>query len=548
MASKVKVLTTGGINGKFTAFFAKIAQLHARQGFAFGIITGDSFADPETASQDELQDLSKLLKGQITVPMTMYFGIGHRKLPDVVIDKLQRDDGELCPNLFALGRKGRVKTSEGLKIMTLGGTHHESDEAMDSYSALYTDHDATTAKGHNDADILLTSDWPAAVRAGSRRPYEAETPAGSQAVAELCVALKPRYHFSTSPQFYEREPFFHDAEPPRPITRFLSLAPFDCGIPKPAGKDLYAFSIEPSAAPPDKLPEDATASPFHQVKKRKLESQQESFDSFRYSNGNGNGHTDSYRPRGGKRRRGPIGPPSEDECYFCLKNPQFSQHMIGSLATEAYLATAKGPLTTRSTFPELGFPGHVLIIPIDHAPTVASLSAETRDSTAREMHRYRDALHAMITSKTKDPSTGKAKLGAVTWEISRSSGVHLQWQFLPVPVDLITQGLVEAGFKQEAENAHYPTKFATSASNIAEAEEGDYFKVMIWSESLRKEMVLPLNQEFRFDLQFGRRVLGKLLKLEQRTHWKDCPQSHAEEEADANKLKEEFAPFDFSME
>ena len=548
MASKVKVLTTGGINGKFTAFFARVAGLHAKNGFAFGIITGDSFADAETASENELEELAKLLGGEITVPLTMYFGIGHRALPDAVTEKLQRDDGELCSNLFALGRKGRMKTSEGLKIVTLGGTHHDGDEAMDSYSALYTDHDATAAKGHNDADILLTSDWPAAVRVGSRRSYTAEAAADSQAIAELCVALKPRYHFSMSPNFFEREPFFHNLEPPRPITRFVSLAPYDCGIPRPAGKDLYAFSIEPSAAPSDKLPEDATASPFHQVKKRKLESQQEPFDSFRYSNGNGHTHTDSYRPRGGKRRRGPAHPASEDECYFCLKNPAFSQHMVGSLATEAYLATAKGPLTTRSTFPELGFPGHILIIPIDHAPTVATLPAETRDSTAREMHNYRDALHAFIARKSQDPSTGKAKLGAVTWEISRTSGVHLQWQFLPVPVDLINRGLIEAGFKAEAENCHYPTTFATSASDIAEAEEGDYFKVMIWSEGLRKEIVLPLNQEFRFDLQFGRRVLGKLLKLEQRTHWKDCQQTRPEEEADAEKLKEGFGPFDFSMQ
>jgi hypothetical protein len=107
---------------------------------------------------------------------------------------------------------------------------------------------------------------------------------------------------------------------------------------------------------------------------------------------------------------------------------------------------------------------------------------------------------------------------------------------------------VEAGFAVEAENSSYPTKFATTASDIAEAEQGDYFKVMIWSEAMRKEMVLPLDASFRFDLQFGRRVLGKLLGLQERTHWKDCGQSKAEEEKECEAFKELFGPFDFTAQ
>ena len=97
-------------------------------------------------------------------------------------------------------------------------------------------------------------------------------------------------------------------------------------------------------------------------------------------------------------------------------------------------------------------------------------------------------------------------------------------------------------------NSSYPTKFATTASDIAEAEQGDYFKVMIWSEAMRKEMVLPLDASFRFDLQFGRRVLGKLLGLQERTHWKDCGQSKAEEEKECDAFKELFAPYDFTAQ
>jgi hypothetical protein len=195
----------------------------------------------------------------------------------------------------------------------------------------------------------------------------------------------------------------------------------------------------------------------------------------------------------------------------------------------------------------------VLIIPVAHTPTLSSIEDPTaRAAVLAEMQKYRAALHAMLSSLSKDPSTGDATLGAITWEISRSSGVHTHWQFLPIPSSLITseqnQNLVAAAFIVEAENSSYPHKFATSPEDIASAEQGDYFKVMIWCEDETKtmEMVLPLDETFRFDLQFGRRVAGKLLGLQERTHWKDCGQSKAEEEKECEGLKQVFAPFDFT--
>jgi hypothetical protein len=116
-----------------------------------------------------------------------------------------------------------------------------------------------------------------------------------------------------------------------------------------------------------------------------------------------------------------------------------------------------------------------------------------------------------------------------------------------VTTDFIVRGLVEAGFEVEAENLDYP-KFVKSASERARAMEGDYFHVMIWTEDMQREIVLPLDQSFRFDLQFGRRVMGKLLGLEERTNWRDCAQTKAEEDADANAFKAAFKQFDFSLD
>lgn len=47
---------------------------------------------------------------------------------------------------------------------------------------------------------------------------------------------------------------------------------------------------------------------------------------------------------------------------------------------------------------------------------------------------------------------------------------------------------------------------------MEEAEKGDYFKVMIWSEGGQKDMVMPIDNSFRFDLHFGRMIDAKLLK------------------------------------
>ena len=168
-------------------------------------------------------------------------------------------------------------------------------------------------------------------------------------------------------------------------------------------------------------------------------------------------------------------------------------------------------------------------------------------------------------------------LGAVTWEVSRREGVHVHWQFLPVKRELVEKGVVEAAFKVEAENERYPLFEAREIGNGSQ-ERGDYFRVWIWapektdklgvegeekgggeendakngSESMAKEreksLVLPLDHSFRFDLQFGRKVMAKLLGLEKRFNWRDCGQEEAEEVADAETFKKSFKRWDFSLE
>lgn len=198
----------------------------------------------------------------------------------------------------------------------------------------------------------------------------------------------------------------------------------------------------------------------------------------------------------------------------------------------------------------------MLIIPFTHSPTLDSIQdAESRASTYNEMQKYRTALHQMVSERSEN------KLGAVTWEVSRASGIHTHWQFLPVPINLIREGLIDAAFMVEAENLKYPSfsKIPVSESK-GPNEAGDFFRLWIWAPGQKSEdgegegevlehiLMLELTPDFRFDLNYGRRVMAKLLELDKRMNWRDATQKMTEEEVDAEAFKEAFKKYDFSLE
>lgn len=352
--------------------------------------------------------------------------------------------------------------------------------SKEQYLPFHTVGDAKALHGVNNTDILLTSVWPASIRQGSKVliPEGAADPAGHEHIAKLCSVLKPRYHFSSSEFFYEREPFFHNPteEAPdfRPLTRFISLAPHGNAAKQ---KSLYAFSLQFSVDLTAPLPIGTTASPLNArgTKRQALDPSPYS----RFSNDN-----NEYRHKRGKGRRGQRQPPpGPDQCFFCLSNPTLATHLISSIGDDAYLTIAKGPLTTSTTNAGLGveYPAHALIIPLTHSPTIALIPDEddARKKTFVEMNKFKVALQNMIADRSNN------MLGTVTYEISKASGVHTHWQFLPIPADLIRKGLVEAAFRVEAENLSYPN-FQDRDPGIGE-NEGDFFRVWIWTPPIQDE-------------------------------------------------------------
>jgi hypothetical protein len=435
----------------------------------------------------------------------------------------------------------------------LGGQLDESilgGLSKEQYLPFHTVGDAKALHGANSADILLTTCWPANIRNGSKIPIPdgtIEYP-GQQHIADLCVALRPRYHFSSSDIFYEREPFFHnptqEAPEIRPLTRFISLAPY---VNPSKQKALYAFSIPSTQDPTAPLPTGTTRSPFQSISngKRRAGLDPDPYSRYRHHD---SGHHYDKRRRGRHGERQP--PPGPDQCFFCLSNPTLATHLISSIGDDAYLTIAKGPLTTSETNAASGidFPAHALIIPLTHSPTLALIPDEdnAKEKTFAEMHRFKSGLEAMIAKRSGN------QLGAITYEISKGNGVHTHWQFIPIPAGTIRKGLVEAAFRVEAENLKYPA-FQIRDPGIGN-DEGDFFRVWIWTppsedgtKAGTKCLTMPFDESVRFSLQFGRTVLAKLLSLEKRIQWRDCSQSEEEEKKDIEAFKAAFKEFDFTI-
>ncbi|CAH0049551.1 unnamed protein product [Clonostachys solani] len=541
-----KIIVLGSLSGALEPALQKLATLHAKNNFTLAILTGDVFT-PETDDST----LDSLINETFQVPLPTYFTIGAHPLPQRIAEKIEANE-EICTNLHFLGKRSVTKTSDGIRIAALGGQLDPNlvgGQSKEQHLPFHTVDDAKSLRGANSADILITSVWPSNIGKGSKtalEPAQQAAIASTESIAELCAALKPRYHLTASPSafFYEREPFIHPSEKEpdsKAVTRFISMAPFGNEV---KAKAIYAFTLNKADT---SLPPGITASPFIE-KPKKRGGDHDSYNRF------DRGHNDgAHHGRRNKRRRASP-PPGPDRCFFCLSNPNLATHMCSSIGNDAYITIAKGPLPTSKTFADQGlnFPGHLLIIPLPHAPTIPSIG-DVKDpsgdavKTYNEMTRFRESIQAMVSSKSDH------KLGVVTWEISRGRNIHLHWQLLPVSAALIQKGLVEAAFKVEAENQELPAFSSKELTLEEEANYDGFFRVWLWADNGEdkikgKTLVMPLSPDQRFDLQFPRRVLSKLMGLEDRVIWQDCEQSVEEETADVEAFRAAFQEWDFTLE
>ncbi|KAJ9652837.1 hypothetical protein H2198_007921 [Neophaeococcomyces mojaviensis] len=577
-----KILVVGAVQGELGKAVQKMTKLHSKTDFAFALVLGDLFNESE--ANEELQ---ALLSGRLTIPLPTYFTIGDHALPQPIQEKLEADTtGEVCPNLFYLGRRG-THTIDGIKVVFLGGRQVQSEESLtqsiSKYHPLFLENEARALQGNHSAHILITNQWPSNIQNGSSNslPEEMDFTTSSSSISNLCATLKPRYHFSSSPLMsWKREPFIwpmdyaSDSLDPL-VTRFESLG----SIHLKSSQWISAFTLDPTKPPTtqdaQRLAPFTVSTPTTKRKRDVLDP-----DPYPGRFNPNNGYNDSHRPRRGNKRSKHQNP---DDCFMCLGKPTFDASMVISISDECFLTSLRGPLPTVQTFPQLNSTGNLMIIPMYHAADDTSSSARKPEAVQLEydnMQRYRHALQHMLLSK------GAGKLGYVCWEVNRTGIRHFHWQLIACPQELINKGLVDGAFKIAAEKNEYQRFQACPAHTLIPGRNSDYFRVWIWSASASStngasgnhpspieqadaiasgaddestyrspppnttetSMYFDLPPEQRgFNIQFGRTVMSGLLNLEHRADWRSVPMEEGDEARDAEAWKEDFRDWDFAM-
>jgi hypothetical protein len=141
-----------------------------------------------------------------------YFIIGNVPFPDSVQKHIDATDGEVCNNLYYLGKQGVLTTSEGLKIAFISGSFDETISSPSHYTKsdvqklCLTKLPVSLPAG---VDFLISYEWPQGISELSGLPaVQQDDTKSSISISELAAALKPRYHFAASQSiFFEREPY-----------------------------------------------------------------------------------------------------------------------------------------------------------------------------------------------------------------------------------------------------------------------------------------------------------------------------------------------------
>ncbi|KAI0784379.1 CwfJ C-terminus 1-domain-containing protein-like protein [Abortiporus biennis] len=241
--------------------------------------------------------------------------------------------------------------------------------------------------------------------------------------------------------------------------------------------------------------------------------------------------------------RGHRGPPKEiapDECWFCLSNPNLAKHLIVSIGSECYVTLPKGqiiPTHSSSNHPRGKVPavpggGHVLIVPISHYTTYASIPPDLAEPIIEETEKYKSALRAFYAAYDAHP---------IAFEVGRLSakGGHAHVQVVPVPKSITADQIAE-WFISEGKRLGIDLEFDESTGPPSAGDRG-YFRVDLPDG---RRLVHHLKDGVPFSVQFGRQVIVSLLAMPERFDWKECAQSEEDDKADAQNFKEAFIQYD----
>ncbi|KAM3858848.1 CWF19-like protein 1 [Diretmus argenteus] len=555
----MRVLACGDVEGRVNALFNRVRTIQKKSGqFDLLLCVGEFFGTTPEAEAEWQEYKTGAKKAPIH---TYILGAASQE----TVKYFPSADGcELAENITYLGRRGVFTGASGLQIAYVSG-REALQEPAPAHCFTPKDLSALVAPLASNSkfkgvDILLTSQWPRGVWQYGNNPEVNTKFCGTVSIANLAENLKPRYHFAAlEGAHYERLPYRNHMilqESAQHVSRFIALAT----VNNPAKKKyLYAFNIIPmkSMDPSElvKQPQDVTENPYRRLGKDKAEQQKHKtgfdtteeeqpasqffFDLSRKQGGGPGGRGRKRHSEGDRHQQGqpydgdrnhqgqpkqPRKPPQPTgPCWFCLASPQVEKHLVISIGTHCYLALAKGGLTSH----------HILVLPVGHYQSVVELASEV----VEEMERYKAALKKFYKSKGER---------CVVFERNYRSQ-HLQLQVVPVPLDRCTTEDIKEAFmvqaqEQQMELMEIPEH--TDLKQIAPPGTPYFYVELDTGEKLFYRI------QKHFPLQFGREVLASeaVLNIPTRADWKECKQSREEEEECSKRLRDDFQPYDFSLE
>lgn len=524
MSDKQRVLICGDVNGKFKTLFTRVEIINKKNGpFDFLLCVGNFFGSSD-------KEWKQCKDGKISVPVTTYV-LGPNDELHVPMYQCNSGD-ELAPNINYLGKRGVFSASSGLKICYVSGI--EGKSPGDCY---FTATDVTRVRdscikgqpSYRGVDILLTSAWPAGVARLDPKAMD-RPPPGSALLAWLAVHVKPRYHFCGLENiYYERPPYKNldtGCDSGAHCTRFMALAPVGNAEKQ---KWLYALSLTPidlmRVSELSQQTTDQTGLPYTGLALSYSctgVSEQDQPSQYFYDMTSGKRQREDDEPPFKRKKQQPRGPALEQEqCWFCLASSKVEKHLVVSVGNDVYLALAKGGLV----------PQHVLIIPVTHHFSTTSIP----DSVASEIEQFKTALRKLYAVDSKLPVFFERNYRAP----------HLQIQVVPVPEDCAEN--LKSSFQELAESEGFSLDELPEFSKLEQiAPPGTpYFYVELPSGEKLFHRIRK-----NFPLNFGREVLAcpYVLNMPEKSDWKECTLSKEEEIELCQKFRQQFKPFDFTLE
>lgn len=565
-----RILVVGSVQGQFDLFLERVTKANDKAGpFDLVLCVGDFFPPNCESISNWKLNRARLSNKLVELSLNVYIlGPNHAdqvpwyQLPDsnspANADDLE-SGFEITDGITYLGRSGSLKVAGGLNVVYLSGRPGSITKGS-TFDSKCVDRLVDRFNGAP-VDILLTGDFPRAVLRHAELDYDADLQQidrnGSVEIARLASNVRPRYHFcGNSQRSIDRLPYRNyrvHIEKPRPVTRFVCLAPL--GNPN-NHKHLYAFFVRSwNQTPVEELNEQpltSTENPYIRLDEYVAQQQEQpvaaaSSNFFFDTNGSSQqqrGNRNSFMPSGSNKRshsnRETLDSTDKPDkrsrpagfagagaaCWFCLASPQVDKQLIVSIGEQNYMALAKGGLVDE----------HVMLMPIAHCRNLIEIEPnDQRDEVLDEHKLFKKALKDFWAIRQQVP---------VFFERNFKSQ-HAQMHAIPIP-ELSVTALVHVFEQMTAERRMRVNQIPDDKQLIDMIDPGiPYF----YLEVGEYRFFVRIRAGGDFPLQFGRELVAhpQVLNLTSKIDWRNCVIDDDQVKKLAQDVRERFKPFDFTL-